>query len=302
MYRRLTAPAIALALTTVLAPGARAAPTMGTAGSYAPPSSWTAEVPQQGSPSAADADERASGEDQPDAVGGGVTHAVYFVPKDRPNENLDLSGALVRSIDGMRAWFYREMRKQPRFDRIPGTSAYDITYVRGMENAGHYDSLQDIVDELKMRGFAAADKRYLVYAAVNRGMTCGEGQFPYVPSSETGRYAAVYLDSVSSCGARDFGGGTAATAGKAETIAAHEWLHNEGVVPLVAPHSCPPPAHSHACTGPLWLTPENDPEAPDVMFPIIVRRLATAVLDRDRDDYLDHPWPYADLRDSRWLE
>jgi hypothetical protein len=191
------------------------------------------------------------------------------------------------------------MGRSPRIARAGG--GYDLTKVPGDAAADTYTSLEAITTELRRRGFTAANKRYLIYAAVNRGGVCGEGEYPD-PLGTVARYAAVYLDSAASCGARDFGGGTAASAGKSDTIAAHEWLHNEGVAPLLAPHTCASSPY-HVCTGPLWLGGDIDPEAHDVVFPIITARLSTMVLDRDRDDYLDHPWPHIpNLRDSVWLE
>lgn len=243
---------------------------------------------------------RSSGEDAADAAAGNQTHVIYFVPRDGRDDDLDTNGTLGRAVDGIRDWFSRQMRKQPRMDRIAGGSAYDITFVRGTDNTAAYSSLSVVVTDLRKQGFSAAEKRYLIFAALDHGTTCGEGESPSL-TGELGRYAAVYLDSAASCGAREFGTGTAAGSGRAETIAAHEWLHNEGVVPLGAPHQCLPP-DAHVCTGPLWVMGDLDPESTDVMFPIIVRKLGQTVLDRNRDDYLDHPFPYRNLRESPWLE
>jgi len=53
----------------------------------------------------------------------------------------------------------------------------------------------------------------------------------------------------------------------------------------------------------LWLVAGADPEESDIVFPVINARLSQKVLDRDHDDYLDHPWPHlANLRNSLWLE
>lgn len=236
------------------------------------------------------------------------THVVYFVPRDRPDESLDDNGTIPRAVSGIREWFARETSrnglaaKRPRFDRL-ATGAWDVSFVRGNQDAAAYTQLSTISDELASRGFNLTNKRYLIFAAVSRGGTCGEGFFPLPGFPTSGRYAAVYLDSDASCGGRDFGGGTAATAGRAEAIAAHEWLHNEGVAGFAAPHHCAL-ARYHVCTGPLFLLPgDMDPEAPDVVYPYINGRLSAKVLDRDLDDYLDHAWPHvANLRASTWLE
>lgn len=253
--------------------------------------------------------QRATGTDQPDAEPTlNQTHAVYFVPRDRPDESLDDNGTLSRSITGTREWFARETSRnglgarRPRMDRLAG-GGWDITFVRGDQDAAAYTALSVISSELTAKGLNDPNKRYLIYAALSRGGICGEGFYPLPGFPTSGRFSAVYLDSDASCGARDFGGGTAATAGKAEAIAAHEWLHNEGVASPLSPHHCPG-SNYHVCTVVLYLLPgDMDTESPDVLFPYINARLSAKVLDRDLDDYLDHSWPHlANLRASPWLE
>jgi hypothetical protein len=263
-------------------------------------------------PRAGEIGTRPSGADEPDATGGRQTHLVYFVPKDRPDESLD-STTLPRSVDAMRAWFSREFARSgdastPRFDRLVG-GGWDITFVRGDEAAAWYGSmpganaLADVRAELQRKNFSSPAKRYLIFGALDAGTTCGEGDYPLQPEEDTGHYAIVYLDSADACGARAFAtSGSASGGGKAETIAAHEWLHTEGVAPLAAPHHCATSPY-HICTGPLWLAPDLDPESREIVFPVITGALGGEELDRDRDDYLDSPVPGArNLRSSPWLE
>lgn len=240
--------------------------------------------------------------DQPDAGGDSSTHLVYFVPKGAPDEGLDTNGALANSIRSVRSWFVRETGNlRPRVD-VLSTGSYDITFVAGRSEASAYPTLDSIVADVKAAGLTSASKRYLIYAAVDRGEICGESYYPLPGFTERGQYGAVYLDSSARCGARDFGGGSVATAGRADTIAAHEWLHSEGVSPMTSPHYCASRIY-HICTGPLWAAPELDPEANEIVFPYITDVLGNMILDRDRDDYLDHSWPWiANLRDSAWLE
>jgi len=252
---------------------------------------------------------RASESDELDAEPGAPqTHVIYFVPADKADENLDGNGTIARSIDSVRAWFARETgyggraARRPRIDRTT-TGVWDVTFVRGLQNASSYTSLGVISDELILRNYNDANKRYLIYAAVGRGNICGEGYFPTPGLGGSGRFAAVYLDSSTACGGRDWGQGTAQTAGKTETVVVQEWLHNEGVTNPGAPHHCAVSVF-HICTGPLAMLPGDlDPEAPDASFPYINRPLSGKVLDRDHDDYLDHGWPHlSNLRDSTWLE
>lgn len=232
--------------------------------------------------------------DQPDIYPSGVrqTHLLYFVPRDQPDRALDINGIIPRSIDAVRAWFSARMGRTPRIDRISAT-LYDVTFVAGLRDAAEYRLLNDVVNEIDDR-FAAPNKRYFIYAEIDRGTVCGEGYYPLAPDLDTGRYAAIYLHSDPTCGGAVVGNGTA------EATVGHEWLHNEGVVPLGAPHHCL--LVMHVCTGPLAVVPDLDPESPDVMFPFVTGPLQDKLLDRGRDDYLDHPWPYRNLRDSPWLE
>lgn len=242
----------------------------------------------------------------PEATACWCTHLIYFRPSDRPDQRLDTNGTIDASARSLRAWFVQQSGRQPRIDRVGSTSLFDITHVAGSKKSADYTSLSSITDELKARGLSDPSKRYLVYAAVDRGTTCGEATVPY-PLVSAATYALIYMDSLP-CSARDFGNGTASGAATAETIAAHEWLHAEGVVPVTAPRHCTASPY-HVCTAGLWLVPASatgsqlDPESSDVMFPLIDARLSKKALDRDRDDYLDHPWmTHRNLRDSAFLE
>lgn len=242
---------------------------------------------------------RPSGADT-QAGAGYVTHVVYFVPRDKADQALDTDGTISDSISSMRSWFFAQMGRAPRMD-MASDGDYGITFVSGDHPAASYAKLSDITTELQRKGFNAASKRYLIYAAVNEGSTCGASEYPIEPGT-TGHYAAVYLDSSAGCGARSFGDGSATGAGKSETIAAHEWLHEEAVAPLASPHACASSPY-HVCTGALWQVPGLDPEEPDIEFPVINKPLSQKVLDIGHDDYLDAPWPWIpNLRSSPWLE
>jgi hypothetical protein len=262
---------------------------------------------------------RSTGGDEPDVVTGNQTHVVYFVPQGKPDENLDANGGpLMKAVDSLRAWFARETASsgqpaiRPRFDRR--TDGYwDASFVRGTKPASEYSGINDIRDDLIAQGYNKANKRYLVYAALsagspaNEGGLCGESYYA-LPGFANRPYSVVYLDANPGCGSRDFGDGTAGGAGKSETIAAHEWLHNEGITPPAAPRHCASSLY-HVCTGPLWAIPHGepanlgrlDPEATDLMFPLIWRKLANMFLDLERNDYLDHGMPWTNLRDSAWM-
>lgn len=249
--------------------------------------------------------------DAPDVVRGNQTHIVYFVPKDRRDERLDVSGAIAGSVGSMVAWFKAQAGRAPRMDLRKG-GVLDVTFVRGRKDAAEYETLDDVSGEILTRGIGKAGKRFLVYAAIPTGGVCGEAEYPIPPLDDgLGSFSAVYLDSTPACGSREFGNGTLRGAGRAEVITAQEWLHNEGIVPLVAPHECTavtggipiPFAVAHVCTGPLMYLEGLDPEEIDVMFPLATGlRLSQKVLDRGHDDYFMQPQPTIDLADSTWMQ
>jgi hypothetical protein len=227
------------------------------------------------------------------------THLVYFVASDGADDGLDVDGTIAASSRAIGSWFAAEMQMRPRIDRIGTSELEDITFVRGRRSRSAYPDLRTLTDELAARGFDDPAKRYLVYAGLDRGETCGESTFgwPVLPGP---MYAAIYLDS-STCGARALGGQQ-----RGDAIAAHEWLHMDGAVPVTAPRHCPVSPY-HVCTAALPLVADAagiaDPEAGDILYPYVRTRLSGKVLDRDRDDYLDHGIPGAsDLRRSAFLE
>jgi hypothetical protein len=226
------------------------------------------------------------------------THLIYFVPSDGLDQELDVNGAIAASARAIRTWFSNQMSRAPRMDRIGTSDLYDITFVRGRNPGSTYATMQTLTTELTDRGFDDPAKRYLVYAGLNRELVCGEATFgQWIPGPG---YAFVYLDSPN-CGSRDLG-----SQGRGDGLAAHEWLHNEGIAPPNALHHCPTSIH-HVCTPGLHLIASStgivDPEQPDIMYPYVDTRLSSKVLDRGRDDYLDHGIPVApDLRNSIFLE
>lgn len=227
------------------------------------------------------------------------THLIYFVASDGADHALDVDGTIAASSRAIGTWFAGQMRMRPRIDRIGTSELEDITFVRGRLTASSYSDLRTLTAELADRGFDDPAKRYLVYAGLDHGATCGDATYgwPVLPGP---MYAAVYLDSPD-CGGRALGNQQ-----RGDAIAAHEWLHMDGGVPITAPRHCPVSPY-HVCTAALPLVADatgiTDPEATDILYPYVRSRLAGKVLDRGRDDYLDHGIPGAsDLRRSAFLE
>jgi hypothetical protein len=83
-----------------------------------------------------------------------------------------------------------------------------------------------------------------------------------------------------------------------EAIALHENFHNEGMVPLTAPHRCLA-FYFHLCSAAAGAVVDAlDPENIDLLFPFVTFPLRDKVVDRGHDDYYDYPFPYRDMADS----
>jgi len=250
--------------------------------------------------------------DRPDTQDGRLVHVVYFLPADKPDESLDVAGVLDVSVAAQNAWLARETGgRRWRFDTfsfdatVDGAAqritAYDVTFVRSSRSSSELRDITTIDDELVAAGLTQTDKRYLIYAAVDGNGSCGSAYYPLgqpTNSAADGKYAGVYLDSSTGCRARDFAT-SVGSPGMTETIAQQEIMHNDGVVPLSAPHQCLP-NYLHVCTPGLALT-GLDPERFDILFPFVGVPLRDKKLDLGRDDYFQAPSTIRDLARSPFL-
>lgn len=265
--------------------------------------------------------------DRPDEKSGNLVHVVYLLSTDFPDERLDRLGILHDSALSINAWLaaeaghrwrfdtYTLKRVDPRTGKRRAVTAIDVTFVQSLKSSAELNDASKVRAELKSRGFFEPEKRYLSYVASDAATTCGDAWYPVAPgpiqiSNEypDGKYAQVYLFSSSGCHTREFATGPKSPSW-VEAIAQQELVHNDGVVPATAPHSCgpiTPPFGGHVCTPALVLAQgagfDIDPENVDVMFPYITLPLGEKVLDRDRDDYFQHSLPYRDLTESPYLE
>jgi hypothetical protein len=244
--------------------------------------------------------------DRPDRLGKAV-HVVYVTTTDQPSPALDRLGILEVSLRSQNRWLREQAGIAWRFDtfrfRPPGerrtVRLVDVTFVASGLPSRRLDSLEEVRRLLEARGFDRPARRYLAYVASDAGSVCGEAEYPLSNDPQDAeRYGALYLYSDPGCGSRVFAERVARPSWS-EAIAMQEFVHNDGIVPLTAPHNCPS-APAHVCTPGLELTP-LDPERADVMFPFVSGPLSEKVLDRDRDDYLDHDWPHRDFRQSPYL-
>ena len=252
--------------------------------------------------------------DRPGSGGGRRVHIVYVTTTDRPAPDLDRRGVLDMSLRAINRWMVKKTGRKWRLDtfrfrpgvrrngrvvRLARRSAVDVTFVRSGRRSASMDSVSDVADLLRARGFHRPDRRYLAFVAGDAGGVCGEAEYPLSPSSgPVGQYAAVFLYSDRGCGTRAFAKQvTRPSWSEAATL--HEFLHNDGVAPLTSPHTCAE-SPGHICTAGLAHT-DLDPEMADLLFPFVTGPLTKKVLDRGRDDYFDHPWPHRDLRNSGYL-
>lgn len=256
-------------------------------------------------------------EDRPDVALGSQIHTIYFVPSGGTDNQLDTNGTLDDALAAMNGWFASETDGfQMRLDTYAEGKSLrpDITFVRGLQTAAEYAAHADgaftaITDELEARGWTAAPsvKRYLVYyegPAESAGV-CGTAYL--TTGAGYAQWSVVFLGAAAGCGARDFG--TPATgAGVSESIAVQEMLHNEGQTRPEAPHHCIGLLNQfHICTALVGSQLERvqrglDPESVDALFPYVTFRLADKRLDKDRDDYYNHPFLHRNLAASPFWE
>ncbi|MDQ3982974.1 MAG: hypothetical protein M3271_09890, partial [Actinomycetota bacterium] len=257
--------------------------------------------------------------DRRDRRKGRLVHVVYLLASDAPDESLDTNGTLDCSMRAQNRWMREQSGMQWRLDTFktrvssPGggsrvVEAVDVTFIRTKIPREELSDASIVTRELELRGFKKERKRYLSFVAGGDDSgVCGDAWYPFLnndPNSD-GKYAQVYMFAVKECGGHDFG-----VPGKpsfAETIAQQEIMHNDGMVPIGAPHGCGPISlPAHVCTPGLWASAvvgqDLDPERFDVMFPFVGLPLSEKKLDIGRDDYFAHPFPLRDLDESPYLE
>lgn len=247
-------------------------------------------------------------EDRPDLTDRAQIHTIYFVPSDGTDNALDTDGTLENALAAMNQWFEietgdRRMRLDTYVDKQ--VTRPDISFVRGLRTTAEYTSDEDgtftaVTSELTQRGWNAYPglKRYLVYyegPAQSPGI-CGTAFLTL--GAGFAQWSVVFLGAAPGCGARDFGS-LETGAGVSESIAVQEMLHNEGHTRPEAVHHCAAnPFHNCTALVGSQLTRFQrglDPESVDALFPFVTFALRDKRLDKDRDDYYDHPFLHRDL-------
>jgi hypothetical protein len=256
--------------------------------------------------------------DRPDEKTGRQLHVIYLVPAAAPDDRLDELGIIEDSMRSMNVWMKQQTGNQQwRYDTYtfqPAGSptpveAVDVTFVASDKVGSQLTGVGAVQAELEAKGFDDPNKRYLSYVASNAGGVCGDAWYPTAPDAAPvdGKYSDIYLYSSAGCRAREYAP-NATTPSYTESIAMQEMIHNDGIVPLTAPHDCLVSllAFGHVCTGPLWAADVVgqglDPERFDVMYPYVGLPLNEKKLDEDHLDYYRHLLPYKDLEQGLYLE
>jgi hypothetical protein len=249
--------------------------------------------------------------DRPDFESGPQVHVIYLVPRDAADEQLDTDGTLECSLRAQNQWFAQQSGGlEWRFDTFLMESggrtvaAPDITFIRSPQPASALADAGGVAAELRARGYDDPDKRYLTYVeSGGGGGRCGDAFYPlpHIGEPWTGQFAQLYLKASTGCGTNVFG--VPGAPSLSESVAQQELMHNDGMTPIGAPHSClngSPPGFAHVCTVAIPIM-ELDPERFDVMYPFAGVPLSQKKLDIGHDDYFQHGLPYLDLKSSPFL-
>lgn len=181
-------------------------------------------------------------------------HFVYMLPADRPDEGLDISGAMNTSIAAANSWL--SARTGGRLLRVDTSGGEpDITFVRSAASDAEFQSagiFGRIGTELGNQGLTEYTKQYVVYwSGVAPAGTCGQ-------ASGWGTYAVLFLFADTGCNAH-----TLATVPDrprwAEAIVLHEIFHLGQVVSVRAPNNCP--------SNPFHVCDDCDADPRDIMCP-----------------------------------
>jgi hypothetical protein len=226
--------------------------------------------------------------DLPDRVAGKQVHAVYALPRDGIDRQLDTNGTIANEIASFQAWLQTQTAGAPLIvDMSEGGP--DITFFKlrktDAQVAASGAGVLDVIEaELRAAGFGARRKIYALWYDGSSVYACGGGGYPR-------RAAAMYLHGRPP-GAPPCDGNPFAVPGGPPGYLAfamlHEILHTIGIVPTCAPHEV---RFGHVSDSPTDLMYAGDqPWNP-------------SVLDIGRDDYFGAHIPKClDLATSGWLQ
>jgi hypothetical protein len=230
-------------------------------------------------------------EDRPDDLSGYQVHVMYILPSDGTDEELDINGAIARSVAAAQKWFVGQSNgRQLRLDTYQGV--LDITFYRlrqsDREIRGRGPGVRDEIERrIRAAGFKHPQKIYAVYYGGGSDFACGGGAWP---PFLRGTVAALYLKGTPygyrPCATNPLAA-SEDTPGYWEFSFLHEILHTLGFVDDRAPN--------HTRSGHVI----DDPR--DLMY-AGPHPWRPSLLDIGRDDYFEHGQDYLDLAKSVFLD
>ena len=207
--------------------------------------------------------------DRPDDFDGPQIHAVYAIPSDVEDGNLDRYGVIATSFEAIQNWLSDEIGHRLRLDTNGGE--LDVTFLRlpftHEEGDGRGRSLIVDLEQAVAESIGVApDKVYAVYYAGRASGFCGSAGLG-------GPVGALYLGD-ENCSSTS-PGRDPEVASTYEAVMVHELLHVFGAVASCAPHSTEGSHVSDDATDLMYSGAERSP-------------LHEAVTDVGRDDYFGH--------------
>lgn len=208
--------------------------------------------------------------DQPDDRAGPQVHAVYALPSDAEDGNLDRYGDIERSLEAIQHWLEAETGQRLRLDTAGGR--LDVTFLRLPFTAQEGEErgaalVEDLGGALRDGLGTSPGKTYAAYYAGRSGDACGS-------ASAEGGVAVVFVHP-EGCSPQAVGADRE-TASTYEAVMAHELLHVFGAVPECAPDRLETSAHVGTSVGDLMYAGPEWSGHDEV------------VIDAGRDDYFGH--------------
>lgn len=206
---------------------------------------------------------------QPDDLSGPQVHAVYALPSDGEDMNLDRYGDIATSFEAIQNYLEDQLGYRLRLDTYGGE--LDVTFLRmpftNQEGDGVGGSLvHRLLDEADAALGHDPDRMYAIYYGGRVTGLCGSAPV-------TGRGGAVYIHPEGCSNSRP--GMSPDEASTYEAVMVHELFHAFGAVP-----QCARNVSDGAHVG-------DDPT--DVMYAGVDRGTRDqAVIDTGRDDYFGH--------------
>ena len=219
--------------------------------------------------------------DRPDDVQGPQIHAIYAIPSDGTDRQLDTNGTIEQTVDSWNQWLASQSNGLGGFRLDTYQGSLDVTFFRDPHTDAQIAAQGAYVrDQLETDLLAAGvinagnDKIYAVYYDGSSTYSCGGGAWP---PALVGDVAAMYLHGAPP-GAPPCDTNTFVPNGQPgyfEYGMIHEVMHTLGFVPTCAPHTTPTsPSHVDDATDDLMYA-----GAEPWQFP--------AVLDVNHDDYFE---------------